>query len=202
MGSTIKASKEEVLLGVRIDSDLTFKEHATSICTKANQKHHALTRVSKYMSLQKHRVLIKPFINSQFNYCPIVWICHSRSLNNKVNDFHERALCIDYQDVQSSISALLVKDNSFPLHQKNLKLIIIEISKLKINVYPEIMNEIFNFSKKYGYELKRSNSLSRSNVHSTDFGIESITNIAAKIWNKIPHETKEACSLAVFRSKI
>ena len=27
MGSTIKASKEEVLLGVRIDSDLTFKKH-------------------------------------------------------------------------------------------------------------------------------------------------------------------------------
>ena len=53
MGSTIKASKEEVLLGVRIDSDLTFKEHVTSICSKANQKLHALTRVSKYLSLQK-----------------------------------------------------------------------------------------------------------------------------------------------------
>ena len=51
-GSTVKTSKEEVLLGVRIDSDLTFKEHATSICTKANQKFHILTRVAKYMSLQ------------------------------------------------------------------------------------------------------------------------------------------------------
>ena len=47
MGSTKKARKEEVLLGVRIDSDLTFKEHVTSICSKANQKLHALTRVSK-----------------------------------------------------------------------------------------------------------------------------------------------------------
>ena len=43
MGSTIKASKEEVLLGVRIDSDLTFKEHVKSICCKANQKLHTLT---------------------------------------------------------------------------------------------------------------------------------------------------------------
>ena len=47
MGSTIKANKEEVLLGMRIDSDLTFKEHVRSICSKANQKLHALTRVSK-----------------------------------------------------------------------------------------------------------------------------------------------------------
>ena len=53
MGSAIKASKEEVLLRVRIDSNLTFKEHVRSICSKANQKLHALTRVSKYLSLQK-----------------------------------------------------------------------------------------------------------------------------------------------------
>ena len=76
MGSTIKASKEEVLLGVRIDSDLTFKYHITSICSKANQKLHALTRVSKYMSLQKRCIPMKSFITSQFNYCPIVWMCH------------------------------------------------------------------------------------------------------------------------------
>ena len=72
MGSTIKASKEEVLLGVRIDSDLTFKEYVTSICSKANQKFHALTRVIKFMSLQKCRILMKSFITSQFNYCSVV----------------------------------------------------------------------------------------------------------------------------------
>ena len=41
MGSTIKASKDEVLFGVRIDSDLTFKKHVTSICSKVNQKLYA-----------------------------------------------------------------------------------------------------------------------------------------------------------------
>ena len=119
--SSIKASKEEVLLGVRIDSDLIFKEYVTSICSKANQKLYILTRVSKYMSSQKHRILMKSVITSQFNYCPIVWMCHSRRLNNKVNHIHERALLIVYQDFQSSFSALLVRDNSFTIHQKFLK---------------------------------------------------------------------------------
>ena len=64
MGSTIKASKEEVLLGVGIDRDLTFKEHVTSICSKANQKLHALTTVSKYINLQKRRILMKSLITS------------------------------------------------------------------------------------------------------------------------------------------
>ena len=64
MASTIKASKEEVLLGVGIDRDPTFKEHVTSICSKANQKFHALTTVSKYISLQKRRILMKSLVTS------------------------------------------------------------------------------------------------------------------------------------------
>ena len=68
MGSTIEVSKEEVLLGVKINSDLTFKEHVTCICSKANQKLHTLKRVSKYM----HHILMKLFISSQSTCCPIV----------------------------------------------------------------------------------------------------------------------------------
>ena len=45
MRSTKKASKKEVLLGVRNDIDVTFIEHIMSICSKANQKLHALRRV-------------------------------------------------------------------------------------------------------------------------------------------------------------
>ena len=71
-----------------------------------------------------------------------------------------------------------------------------------MNISPEIMNEIFDFSKNYTYELRSGNCFSRSNIHSAHFEIESIANIAAKTWNKIPNEIKEACSLTVFKSKI
>ena len=136
MGSTIKTSKEEVLLGARIDSDVTFEEHVTSICYNTNQIRHALTKVSKQMSLQKDRIFMKSFITSQCNYFPMVWMYHSRSLNNKVNHIHERALRIVYQDFQSSVLALLVKDNSLTIHQKNLQLLAIETFKLKMNISP------------------------------------------------------------------
>ena len=129
-------------------------------------------------------------------------MCHSRSLNNKVNQIHERALRINYRDFQSSFPALLVKDNSFTIHQKNLQLLGIEILKIKMNISPEIMNAIFDFSKNSTFELRCGNCLSRSNIHSTHFGIESLANIAAKIWNKIPKEIKEASSLTVLKSNI
>ena len=71
-----------------------------------------------------------------------------------------------------------------------------------MNIFPEIMNEIFDFSKDSVYELRCGKSLPKSNICSMHFGNESIRNIAAKIWNKITNEIKEANSLTVFESKI
>ena len=71
-----------------------------------------------------------------------------------------------------------------------------------MNNSPEIMNEMFNFSKNSAYELGCGNCLSRSNIHTTHFGVESIASFAAKIWNKILNEIKEASSLTVFKSTV
>ena len=145
---------------------------------------------------------MKSFITSQFNYCPIVSMCHI--INNKVNHIRERALRVVYQDFQSSFPALLVKDNSFTIHQKNLQLLAIAIFKLKMNISSEIINENFDFSKKSAYELRCCAACLDYLVyiHFMHFGIESIANIAAKIWNKIPNKIKEASSLTVFKNKI
>ena len=48
-----------------------LKKRIINICSKPNQKIHALTMVSVFMCLQKRRNFIF-FIASQFNYCPVV----------------------------------------------------------------------------------------------------------------------------------
>ena len=80
--SCIKASSSEELLRIKIDSNLNFNDQIISLCSKANKELSALSRVSKYMGINKRRMLMKSYIFSQFNYCPLVWMCHSRSLNN------------------------------------------------------------------------------------------------------------------------
>ena len=94
----IKASSSEELLGIKIDSNLTFHDHIIALCSEANKKLSALSRVSKYMDINKRRILIKSYIFSQLNYCPLVRMCHSWSLNNKINRIQERALRIVYRD--------------------------------------------------------------------------------------------------------
>ena len=141
--SCIKASSSEELLRVKIDSNLSFHDHIKSLCSKTNKNLSALSRVSKYMGINKRRILIKIIIFSQFNYCPLVWMCHSRTLNNKINQIQERSLQIE----------LLQKDKFITIHQKNLQYHAIEIYKVKMSISPKIMNEMYRFSKNPVYSL-------------------------------------------------
>ena len=100
--SIVESSTCEKLLGVLIDNDLTFDQHVTTLCNKASQKLSALSRVANFMSIEKRRTLFKAFIMSQFEYCSLIWMFHSRGLNNRINRIHERALKITYSDCNSS----------------------------------------------------------------------------------------------------
>ena len=94
----IESSEQQKLLGVLIDNKLTFEKHINNLCTKASQKLNALCRVSSFMSTNKKRLVMKTFISSQFSYCPLIWMNHSRTLNNKINRIHERSLRVVHND--------------------------------------------------------------------------------------------------------
>ena len=76
----IESESYQELLGIIIDSNLTFETHINNICKKANRKLNALARVSSYMNTPKRIILMKTFIISQFGYCPLIWMFHSRAL--------------------------------------------------------------------------------------------------------------------------
>ena len=57
----------------------------------------------EFQNLQKLRVIMRAFVTSQFNYWPLVWIYHSRTLNNKLNKLYERSLRLVYDDRQSPL---------------------------------------------------------------------------------------------------
>ena len=88
------------------------------------------------MSLDKKRSILKALITSQFNYCPLVWMYHSRGLNKRINDLYERALNL-----------------------KTLKLCLKMKSLFNNNISPDIMRDIFHFQDNKNYNLRRGTNL-------------------------------------------
>ena len=136
------------LLGVKIDYELNFNEHVSSLCKKAIQKLNALSRIASCMTFNQRRLITNCFITSHFSYCLIVWMFHSRKLNERINHIHERALRIVYKDFNSSFQELLTEDNSLNIRHKNLQKLVTEIFKVKNGLSPELMNDVFEFIEK------------------------------------------------------
>ena len=108
---------------------MTFNAHIDEIYKKTGQKMNALSRVIPYMNITKWRSLLNTFFMSQFNYCPLTWMSHSHTKNNKVNRLHGRCLRIIYKDKASTFEQLLEKDISASIHTRNLRFLAVEMLK-------------------------------------------------------------------------
>ena len=86
---------------------------------------------------------MKAFIESQFSYCPLIWMFHSQQVNNRIYKLHERALRLVFNDHFSSFEQLLQRDNSFSIHDRNLQTLATEMYKVKHNLSPSFMHSIF-----------------------------------------------------------
>ena len=118
---------------------------------------------------------------------------HSRALNNKINSVHERALRITYSDSKSTFEELLNKDNSVSVHHSNLQVLAIKMFKIKNNMAPEFLNEIFQ-NRALLYNLRTNSNFSSRRVNPVYHGTESLSFLGPKIWELVPEDTKQSKS--------
>ena len=195
----IKNSLQEKLLGIVVD----FEPHVKNLCKKAGQKLHALARIANYMDISKKRSIMNAFILSQFSYCPLIWMFHSRKLNHRINKIHERALRIVYNDHQCTFEELLERDNSFTIHERNIQKLAIEMFKVNNGLSVQLVRENFHFVENhYNFRHQSRKKFKVNHVETETYGKQSISYFGPKIWNSIPQEIKNVTNLATFKTKI
>ena len=94
-GIQVTSSTTETLLGITIGSELNFENHRCTICNKVSRKMNALGWIANYMPLEKRGIVMKKFIEPQFEYYLLIWMFDSRNIINKINRSHERAFRIE-----------------------------------------------------------------------------------------------------------
>ena len=181
------------LLGGWIDDKMIFDQHIKMVLKKGNQKLHGLMRVAKYTTEEKLRILMKTFIESQFKYCPLVWMFHSRQIRDRINRLHERALRVVYKDENLTFEQLLEKDNSFSTHDRNLQRLALLMFKVKNKLCPTPIQEMFKFENGHWILPK---------IRTEHMGRETLRYSGPITWNLLPDEIKSAETLKSFEDKI
>ena len=197
----INCSNPVKLLGVTIDNNLSFDTHVSKLCNKVSLKLHALARISNFMDHDKLWLILKAFVESQFGYCPLVWMFHSRAVNNCINRLHERTLRLVYRDSQLTFKELLRKDDSFKIHHRNLQKLAAEMYKVKNNLAPTLMKSVFQ-DRAIPYNLRNINPFRTNNVHTVYNGTETISFRGSKTWALIPKDIKFSNNLIEYKAKI
>ena len=113
-------------------------------------------------------------------------MCHSCENNNKINTLHERCLRIINNDKRSSFNALLEKDGSVSIHERNIKILATEMFKVSKNLAPPQMHEILKLKDQPQYNLRYNSLFFRPLVKSVYKGTESLLFLGPKIWDTVP----------------
>ena len=90
----VRNSKCEELLGAEVDWKLNCDDHISNRCKKACVERNTLVRIAPFIRLTKRRILMNACLNSQFSYCPLIWMCQSCTNNRKRNSFMRDALVL------------------------------------------------------------------------------------------------------------
>ena len=119
------------------------------------------------MNFKQRRTLLKTFIETQFGYCPLIQMFHSRRVNNRINHLYEHSLRIVYKGNYSSYVDLLAKGKQFTIHQRNIQSLAIELFTAKRNlsnyfalkVWDMIPSEIDNINSLQKFKTEIRNGL-------------------------------------------
>ena len=197
-GST--SVKEYELLVITIDKALNFKKHIGNLCRTAQYKLHILRRIRKYLTLDKAKLLSNAFIDSQFNYAPLIWMFCHKGTYLKMQKIHHKSLKVIYQS-DASYDDLLQLSNSVSLHQRHLRFLLTEIYKSIGALNPQFMWLYFKY-REVPYNVRRGPVLFIPPARSTIYGTNSAHFRGSLIWNKLPNLVKSSRSISEFKNVI
>ena len=149
------------LLGITIDNKLNFNSHISKLVKKANSNISVIKRGLHLLSQSKKKVLLNSFVQSQFSFAPLVWMLCSKTANKKINQVHYKFLKILHDENNLTYEQLLKKYNEFTVHQKNIQKLMIEMYKVKHNLKPSLLYEIFQKIDYKGPTLRTSKDFHR-----------------------------------------
>ena len=191
--------KDLKLLGLTIDSSLTYKAHVKSVCDKVNAKVAALRRVRKFIPADVMINVYKAFILPHLEYCAPVLVGLSSGLINKLESTNQFAIRTLMNLPKSTPYGDLLKIvNIKSLEHRRYTQALVLLYKSLFNTGPNYIKELFSL-RSSNYNLRGFCKLNQPSFKSK-YLHNSYCYITSRLWNNLPDNIRGASSLRIFKS--
>ena len=189
------------LLGVVIDSKLTFKKHISKLCESSSQKLWALRRIRKYLNFEQAQVLSNSFVMSNFRYCNLIWMFCTKTENLRINQVHKQTLRFMYNEPSKSLLELLEEHGGHTIHHKNIQSLMLFIFQIIKGFSPDIAKDLFEV-KNIKYILRAKDSLILPKCKTMNYGTNTVYFKGVLLWKSLPNSIKDSLNVETFKSRI
>ena len=165
-----------------LDSKLNFNHHVSALYTKVARQLNALAIISRFLSTSSRMIIYNSFINSNFNYCPIVWHFCGKTNGDKIEKIQERALRIIFRNYDSRYPELLRGARAYTMLDKRLRSRLLHVFKPLKGMHAKSLNDMYSV-KQLNYSMRRSVKLVQPQRTANIVGLKTVTYLGAKLWN-------------------
>jgi hypothetical protein len=199
VGDSVVGTASEVrLLGVNIDSKLSFESHINSISLKAGRQLNALRRLSKILSTEEKTRIYSSFIRSNFQYCTTAWYFCSKKSEAKLELIQKRALRYIYNDYDRSYEDMLILYKFESIKRLRETILACDVYKCVHHLNAPYLWTIF-IQHNAPYESRRGISLVLPKWKTVKHGFLSFRYYGARLFSQLPPSIKEATTIEEFR---
>lgn len=153
------------------------------------------------MDIEKRKFLPNMFFNTQFNYCPLIWMLQGCCNDNNTKYLHERSLTYHTKNFYKNM-------DQFPFFVKMLKKLRLRCLKSKI-FEPRnskrfvCIVKCFVAANENHYDIENQNDFRRPlMIRTNNRSVEIISHLGSKLWNITDRKLKEAIFIDIFKKPV
>ena len=201
--------QSQKLLGVIIDSQLSFNEHTDNLCKKLTQCIAVLKRIRRYLPLDQRILYYNAIIKQTMMYGSSVWVSTSVDNLNKVFRLQKRtASVILNADTRANSVDLFQELSWLPFfHEAKINKFALVHKRLS-GVCPDYMSELLKrnidirsserrSTCRYGFLNLICPKYKRESEGGRTFQVS-----ATRFWNSLPNEIKSSSSLEILKKSL
>ena len=200
----IEFTRVERLLGIYLDSNLTWKNQVEQTLKKCNSLLYLLLRIKCFININVRKLFFNAYILPHLDYCCTIWGNTSKYLLNEMLKFQKRAarIILD-KEFDAPSEELFFQLRWMKFHDRLIYKKAILVYKSLHNECPEYLaNRFCPLLNSHGMTLRSTTEnlliIPKPNLECFR---KSISYSGAKIWNEIPMEIRSAESTNQFKQR-